>query len=100
MVRQLLMQVKLEEYILKHRLHQEMLERDKELAAMFEECTRLEVDGGIKDGSTKWISEEQFKEEGYKLYRAVVVYVTKRCGKRKCRLTFSGNDDPVNMFEK
>lgn len=76
-----------------------MLERDKELAAMFEECTRLEVDGGIKDGTTKWITEEQFKEEGYKLYRAVVVYVTKRCGKRKCRLTFSGNDDPVNMFD-
>ena len=76
-----------------------MLERDPELAGLFDQCTRDEVDGGIADGSLSWLTEEERIAGGYVEYRPIVVYKTKRDRRRKCRLTFSGNDDPPEMFD-
>ena len=53
-----------------------MVEKDPILSAAFYECTRDEVDGGIKDGTLRWITEEEFLTDGYKEYRPVVVFKT------------------------
>ena len=41
-----------------------MVEKDPVLLAAFSDCTRAEVDGGINDGTLRWITEDKFITDG------------------------------------
>ena len=59
---------------------------------------RQEIDGGREDGTTPFISDEEFRNGGYDAIRHVLVYSLKRSGEHKVRLAIKGDDEDNRLF--
>ena len=75
-----------------------MVVKDRILSVDFNDAIRDKIDGCVADKTLRWITEEEKEAEGYVEYRPVILLKPKRIKKNKCRLSFSGNDDPPEMF--